>query len=727
MRNREFSLKSIILARIITLSIIFIIFTLALLLSTGNIISNNNKDKLLIIGNNYAELIKNKIDKEFLQLTNDAARLEKSGENIETLASVLSEKNYKTINIYKKNNDSYILSFYSDEKPRNSVLTKNTPGLHELFGGGTKVYTFAESELLVINYFSHITKKNTEYIVNIRKTFPFPLNDSLKNFAIITKNDYTYIDKNNEIVTIPEQTTLYGHENIKTQFSVPIPSLNAAIIFDNDSFSSQLTSIFLWIIAGLILLYIIWFVAEISFLKFSTNPIFQLIPTFKKISQGDKKAGFVKTKVKEFNIIADAAKSTVDALLNEQSKTETLLNRLPVPVAVFDLNYNFIYKNKHFTTLFNIADNTEATFLDIIPASMKDLENQLMLFVNSPKQKDKSEIHDPKNDSYYIVRFAKIFDNNEHLSAIMVVFNDITFQKRETEKQTKRSKRVENILLSIEEAVLQLSTSSSELNSTAEALSTMLAQQNTSVAETNTSIHEMNTSVANISKSINQITELTDKITSDSEYGVDIMENAFSKINNVKDKMDTLVTTINDLNGKTAKITKILKTVYDISEQTNLLALNASIEAVRSDSGSQSFKVIAEEIRELSDKTFTFTKEIEEGLEKVVNSGNSSVMIVEETEKMLLESYNEIDSSKNNFIKIKNGIMEINSSLHNINNVLDDLNNASSDIYQTSNDLVSAMKDAVSSSKETQQTAHDIDSVSKTLRETLQEIDKLKQ
>ncbi len=727
MKNREFSLKSIILARVISLSTLFIIFVIVLYLSLGNIITYNNKDKLLIIGNNYAELIKNKIDKEFLLITNDAERLEKSDEPIEKIASILSEKDYKTINIYKRSSDSYVLSYYSGEKPRNGVLTKNTPGLSELFNGGTKVYTFAENKQIFLNYFSYITKNDATYIVNIRKSFPFPMDKTLQNFRIITKNDYTYINHNNEMITVPAQTTLYGVKNIKGELSVSIPSINAAIIFDNKLFSSQFNSLFLWSSVGLLLLYILWLLAEISFLKFSTNPIFQVVPTFKRISQGDKRARFIKTRIKEFNVIAEAAKSTVDALLNEQNKTETLLNRLPVPVAVFDINYNFIYKNKHFTTLFNIPEDSETTFLDIIPSSMKDLENKLMLFVNSPKQKDKSEIHDPKNDNYYIVRFAKIFDNNEHLSAIMVVFNDITFQKMETEKQTKRNKRVENVLMSIEEAVLQLSTSSSELNSTAEALSTMLAQQNTSAAETNTSIHEMNTSVENISKSINQITALTDKITNDSEYGVNIMENAFGKINNVKDKMDTLVSTINDLNGKTAKITKILKTVYDISEQTNLLALNASIEAVRSDSGSQSFKVIAEEIRELSDRTFSFTKEIEEGLEEVVNSGNSSVMIVEETEKMLLDSYNEIDSSKNNFIKIKNGIMEINSSLHNINNVLDDLNNASSDIYQTSNDLVSAMKDAVSSSKETQQTARDIDSVSKTLRETLQEINKLKQ
>jgi len=74
--------------------------------------------------------------------------------------------------------------------------------------------------------------------------------------------------------------------------------------------------------------------------------------------------------------------------------------------------------------------------------------------------------------------------------------------------------------------------------------------------------------------------------------------------------MDELNERIQKLHNDISKIGGILNLINDITEETNLLALNASIIAAQAGEKGQSFAVVAEEIKELADRTQMSTKEI---------------------------------------------------------------------------------------------------------------------
>ena len=92
---------------------------------------------------------------------------------------------------------------------------------------------------------------------------------------------------------------------------------------------------------------------------------------------------------------------------------------------------------------------------------------------------------------------------------------------------------------------------------------------------------------------------------------------------------------VQDLNRRIKEINSFIRNIQEVSEQTNLLSFNASIEAARAGVAGKGFRIIANEVKSLSEQTKalssdidTKVKDLQKDVESVVseNKSNDSFM-----------------------------------------------------------------------------------------------------
>ncbi|HOO33170.1 MAG TPA: cache domain-containing protein [Thermotogota bacterium] len=187
-----------------------------------------------------------------------------------------------------------------------------------------------------------------------------------------------------------------------------------------------------------------------------------------------------------------------------------------------------------------------------------------------------------------------------------------------------------------------LSHSSEEFSSASQELAEGSTEQAAAIEETSASLNEtfeiLKDNSIKSDKMIQAVKKIYDHASSSSEEGALEMKNIMDSMQNIQDS--------------SLRISKIIKILDDIAFQTNILALNAAVEAARAGEAGKGFSVVAEEVRNLAEKSSEAAHSITGIIEENKRHSQNGVEIAGRIQNMLQvigEEAGKVDGLANEF------------------------------------------------------------------------------
>ncbi|HSP35595.1 MAG TPA: methyl-accepting chemotaxis protein [Thermoanaerobaculia bacterium] len=130
------------------------------------------------------------------------------------------------------------------------------------------------------------------------------------------------------------------------------------------------------------------------------------------------------------------------------------------------------------------------------------------------------------------------------------------------------------------------------------------------VTETSASMVQMSASIAQVETNAARSYDLTLAVADAAESGMGAVRETIEGMEKIRQSVLASNSVVSRLGERSVAIGRILTVIEDVAEQTNLLALNAAILAAQAGEYGKGFSVVAAEIRELSERTASSTRDI---------------------------------------------------------------------------------------------------------------------
>jgi methyl-accepting chemotaxis protein len=169
---------------------------------------------------------------------------------------------------------------------------------------------------------------------------------------------------------------------------------------------------------------------------------------------------------------------------------------------------------------------------------------------------------------------------------------------------------IRSMVVQVHEIVTATVQASRHIRASTEQMAAGAAQQIEQAALVASAAEQMTTAVADNARHIGVVAEMAQRSGEDAQEGGRVVRSTFASMDTIVSTVGSSAQTVAALGQSSQEITKITRVIEQLADQTNLLALNAAIEAARAGRHGRTFAVVAEEIRDLADRTSSSTKAI---------------------------------------------------------------------------------------------------------------------
>jgi methyl-accepting chemotaxis protein len=185
----------------------------------------------------------------------------------------------------------------------------------------------------------------------------------------------------------------------------------------------------------------------------------------------------------------------------------------------------------------------------------------------------------------------------------------------------------------VQQASTNIAAAASEIMAATTQQSSSAAEQSSAVTQTSTTVEEVKAIAQQTAQQAEQVAHDSQGALNIAQQGTRSVEEMVQSMEQIRQRVEGIAQTILALSEQTQAIGTIITTVGELADQSNLLALNAAIEAARAGEQGKSFAVVAQNVRDLAERSKSATQQVSDILEEIQRATNAAVMVTEEGSK----------------------------------------------------------------------------------------------